>query len=95
MTYLEKVKEAVEKSHGCTATHTGTVPVREVFRGSVVWEGEVEVFTISGHPKATRCYAWGYAIEGGRTESVTVLEIPPVTSPQIAVKVAIAAQRQG
>jgi len=36
-------------------------------------------------------YAWSYR-EGDQTRSVSVLEIPPVDSPQSAVKVAIAAK---
>ena len=50
----------------------------------------VEAFDIQGHPKARRCYAWSYE-EGGETQYVTVLEIPPVDSAETAVKVAIAA----
>jgi hypothetical protein len=54
----------------------------------------VEVFTITNHPKAKRAYAWGYANEasGGKYDFVIVLEIPPVTSPETAVRVAIAAE---
>jgi hypothetical protein len=37
--------------------HRATVPVHEVFRGKTVWQGDVEVFDINGHPKAKRCYA--------------------------------------
>lgn len=95
--YLTELKRAVEVSHGCTATYAGTVPVREVFRGSVVWEGEVEVFDISGHPKAGRCFAWGVPEDSGKPgqiEATTVLEIPPVTSPISAVRAAIVAKAQ-
>lgn len=93
MDYLAEAKNAVEKSHGCTAIHVKTVPVREVFQGKVAWEGDVEVFAIDGHAKAKRCYAWGYANEKreGKFDFVTVLEIQPVVSPQTAVKAAIAA----
>lgn len=91
MDYLAEAKNAVEKSHGVTAKHLETVPVREMFKGRVAWVGEVEVFAIEGHTKAKRCYAWGYPNEKrkGKYDFVTVLEIPPVTSPETAVKVAI------
>ena len=97
MNYLAEAKTAVEKSHGCTAKHLETVPVREVFQGKPAWEGNVEVFGIEGHPKAKRAYAWGYPNEkrGGKFDFVTVLEVPPVTSPQTAVKAAIVAQARG
>jgi len=67
------------------------VPVHEVFRGETAWKGTVEVFDLSGHRKAKRCYAWQYE-DGTETKTVAVLEIPPVDSPESAVKVAIAAK---
>lgn len=73
--------------------HVATVPVKELFKGQTAWEGEVEVFDITGHAKAARCYAWGYPKDSGKGwEITTVLELPPVVSPQTAVKVAIAAR---
>jgi hypothetical protein len=74
--------------------HRATVPVHEVFRGKTVWQGDVEVFDINGHPKAKRCYAWSH-LDGAndeRTRFVAVLEIPPVSSPETAVKIAVAAE---
>lgn len=91
MNYLDEIKKAVEACHGCMATHVSTVPVKETFNGAVAWEGLVEVFALTGHPKAQRCYAWGYP-DKGAIEAVTVLEIPPVTSPQTAVKAAIVSE---
>jgi hypothetical protein len=80
--------------HNCGATWRETVPVQEVFHGQIIWKGEVEVFDLNGHPKAKRCYAWSH-LDGDndeRTRFVAVLEIPPVVSPETAVKVAIAAE---
>jgi hypothetical protein len=91
--YLVELKRAVEVSHHCTAKHSGTVPVREFFKGAVIWDGEVEIFDLTGHPKAMRCYAWGYPEENGKEgqiEAFTVLELPPITSPLTAVRAAIA-----
>jgi hypothetical protein len=62
-----------------------------IFRGEVAWDGIVETFDIEGHSKAKRCYAWSF-LENGEPQYTTVLEIPPVDSPQSAVKVAIAAK---
>src|SRR6266516_1999511 len=94
MDYLAEAKKAIEVTHRCIAAHVETVPVREVFRGETIWNGDVEVFTLANHAKAKRAYAWGYANEarGGKFDFVTVLEIPPVTSPQTAVKIAVAAE---
>lgn len=58
-----------------------------------MWNGVVEVFEITGHPKAKRCYAWAHreGDEDERTRYVAVLEIPPVESPRTAVQASIAA----
>ena len=76
--------------HGCESRHIVSKPVREVFQGQTAWEGIVEEFALTGHPKATTCYAWSYR-DGDLMRSVAVLELPPVDSPETAVKVAIAA----
>jgi hypothetical protein len=88
---IEEQKRAILAVHGATAGHVESIPVREVFRKLVAWEGVVEVYEIKGHPKATRCYAWTVE-DGGQLKTTAVLEIPPVDSAETAVKVAIAAQ---
>ena len=75
--------------HNCGAVWRETVPVHEVFRGETVWKGEVEVFDLNGHPKAKRAYGWTH---GDPEEFITILEIPPVTDAQSAVKVGVAYQ---
>lgn len=92
MEYLPELRVAIRANHGCDAVHAATVPVTETFRGQVAWQGSVEVFDLVGHRKALRCYAWGHPVDKGPREITTVLEIPPVTSPQTAVKAAIVAQ---
>ncbi len=77
--------------HKCEATHLETVPVKEVFRGQTVWGGDVEVFSVTGHSRANKAYAWS-SKQGTPEEKFTaVLEIPPVDSPQRAVQVSIIA----
>jgi hypothetical protein len=69
-----------------------SVPVEERFRSRTIWKGIVEVFNLIRHPNAKRCYAWSHP-EGEDNKGerfVTVLEIPPVDSPQTAVKISIA-----
>jgi hypothetical protein len=89
---IEKIRDAIQVMHRCAAIHAGSVPVIEMFGSKKVWEGVVEVFDLSSHPKAKRCYAWSYP-DGKETRFVTVLEIPPVESPQTAVRAAIASRR--
>jgi hypothetical protein len=94
MDYIEELQAAILNLHECESQYVETVPVVETFQGETVWQGEVEVFDIRGHPKAKRAYAWGHITgEGDQARRyVTVLELPPVDSPQTAVKVAIAAE---
>lgn len=91
--YIAELQAAILNVHGATSTHVETVPVIEEFEGETIWQGEVEVFKIRGHPKAQRCYGWGFTVnENEGRKYVAVLEIPPVDSPQTAVKIAIAAE---
>lgn len=85
--YLAELQAVFTKLHGCDAGNVETVNVVEEFQGETIWQGELKVFDIRGHPKATRGYGWGYVTgeEGGR-RYFTVLQLPPVDSPQTAVK---------
>jgi hypothetical protein len=71
--------------------------VDETVGGKTVWVGDVEVFALSGHRKAKRCYAWSRRERKNDQDErfVTMLEIPPVSSPETAVKVAISAEVKG
>ena len=91
MDYIAEIQAAFLKLHGCEAVYLETVAVREEFQGETVWKGEVEVFDIRGHPTAKRAYAWGHATgENDQARRyVAVLELPPVDSPQTAVKAAV------
>lgn len=91
MTYIEKLQSVIHKLHGGHSTHVQSVPVKEEFNGRVIWEGIVEVFQLHGHPKATHAYAWTHDTDDPENpkRSVTVLNIPPATSPETAVRVAI------
>jgi hypothetical protein len=88
---ITKLKDAIRATHGCESLWAGFKPVKEVFEGQIAWEGIVDIFDLVGHPKAKRAYAWSYR-DGDKTTSVAVLELPPVNSPESAVKVAIAAK---
>lgn len=91
MKYIEELQNAIRSLHGCESQHVETVPVTETFQGETVWKGEVEVFNIRGHPKAKRAYAWAHA-SGKKDQGkryVAVLELPPVTSPESAVRAGI------
>ena len=85
-----RLKQAVEGMYAGTATLAETVPVKEMFGSAIVWEGNVHVFDLTGNPKATRAYAWSSTFDAGaKRKFFAVLHIPPVGSPQAAVRAAI------
>lgn len=95
--YIERLKQVIFHLHKSDSKHIESVPVEEIFQGKTIWKGMVEVFTLTNHPKAKRAFAWSH--KAGKNDSderfVAVLEIPPVTSPETAVKVAIVAEVKG
>jgi hypothetical protein len=86
---IDKIQLAVEKAAGVPAKHLESAVVVETFRGQTMWEGVVEVFSLDGHPKEKRAYGWNIGT-GRDTRYTAVLELPPVVSPNSAVRVAIA-----
>ena len=76
------IKEAIEVMHHCAAHHIGSEPVAEL-RNELACDGVVEIFQLVGHPNAKWCYAW-IGRENG------VLHLPPVDSPESAVKSVLA-----
>jgi hypothetical protein len=88
------LQAAIRDWCGCESTWIESVAVREVQAGLVVWDGDVEVFDITGHPKTTRAYAWSYESMGTARRYKVVLGIPPVDDAVTAVRVAIMADSQ-
>ncbi len=91
MTYIEELQDAIRKLHGAEPIHIKSVPVKETFQGKPVWDGVVEVFALEGHPQARIAYAWTHDTDDPKKSKrhVTVLHVPPVTSPEEAVRAAI------
>jgi hypothetical protein len=89
---IDDLANAIRKLHGVESQHAESVPVKETYQGQTVWDGVVEVFDLIGHPRATEGYAWRYQGEDGQFHYTAVLKLPPVESPQDAVKAAIVAQ---
>jgi hypothetical protein len=87
---VEELQRAVETLHECRAQFVETDEVVELFQGKTVWEGTVFIFSLDGHPKATRAYAWSSPIEGStKRRYYAVLHIPPVDSAEKAVRASI------
>lgn len=90
--YIERLTKAIERAHKCRAKWVATGPIKQTSDGRTVWEGDVETFALIGHPKARRAFAWTLPQGQQNREDrlITILEIPPVTSAQAAVKMALA-----
>src|ERR1700751_6398100 len=90
--HLHKV---IERLHGGAATLAQSVPVRKTFEGKIVWEGVVRAFNLTGHPTATRAYAWSSPIEGStKRRFFAVLHTERINSPIEAVRAAIVAENR-
>ncbi len=86
---IDEFSEAIRATHGADAGLIDRVSVRDAFDGKTVWEGEVLVFSLHGHPTAQKCYAW--SVDGRVT---AVLHEWPVKSPLTAVRAAIVAENR-
>ena len=84
---IRRFQLAIFSAHECRSHLRERVFVREKFEGETVWEGEVLVFDLTGHPTAVTCYAWSV------DQRVTaVLAEGPIDSPQAAVRAAIVSE---
>jgi hypothetical protein len=88
---MTELQNAIRATHGCESQWEASVRVEEKFEGKTAWSGIVEVFALVGHPTAKYAYAWTYR-DGNQNKTTVVLKIPPVDSPQTAVRIAIASK---
>lgn len=97
MTYIEELKAVIRQLHGAEPTHVGSVPVKETFKGTAVWDGVVEVFDLMGHPTASRVYAWTHDTDDPKNprRHFTVLHLYPIKSARDAVRAAIVQEFRG
>ena len=53
MTYIKKeeLQDVIRHRYNVDARHTETVPIKETLHGKTIWDGNVEVFELIGHPK--------------------------------------------
>ena len=78
-------KDAIHATHGVQAHLVSREQVLET-DGEAVWEQEVLVFALHGHPTGLLCYAW--EVDGKVT---AILHHGPVDSPLAAIRAAILA----
>jgi hypothetical protein len=86
--YIKALERIIAEIHGCPSQHLETVRVHEVVVDRTVWEGDVEVFAVLGHPRAQRCFAWvpDHGPEGEPIRLFAVLETKLLRTALDAVK---------
>jgi hypothetical protein len=83
---IHALLDAIRHLHGVEAVHIETVHVDEHHEGERVWEGDVEMFALIGHPLAMQAYAWSETGKDGRHRFFAVLGVPPIDSASSAVR---------
>jgi hypothetical protein len=83
---IANLLHAVEGLHNCKAKYKEVFRIIEMFEGDTVWEGDVFVFDLKGHPLAKICYAWSSPVPGS---FYAVLHLGPVKSAVDAVRASI------
>jgi hypothetical protein len=76
------ISSAIGRKEGSPCLYIETVAVHEKLKGQTVWQGEVHVFDLD-RPPEERCYVW---VDSDDNRPVTVLNRPPVESPETAVR---------
>ena len=81
--------------HNCRPSHFGSEKVIETHDSKEIWSGDVEIFQIEGHPEANVAYGWAWKDGNEEIQYIGILRVPPVESPQDAVRAAIASGKFG
>ncbi len=84
---ISAFEKAIQATHGCRSALRERVEVQEAFEGEPVWEGEVLVFDLIGHPTVLTCYA-----RSVEDEVTAVLHEGPIDSARKAVRASIVSQ---
>ena len=89
------LKRAVEEFYGCEANYVSSEHVRETWDETLVFDGMVSLFGLTGHPAATRCYAWSVEQQGdGERIVYAALCIPPIQKGRDAVLASLAVKQR-
>jgi hypothetical protein len=93
---IRALVDAIRHMHGVDAKHLRTVHVHERTPDGTetVWEGDVEVFMLLGHPQATKAYAWSEPTPTGGRRFFAALHVGAVDSAARAVQGSILVDAQ-
>ena len=87
---VDALLHAIKRQHGVDARWLESVHVHATLRDDHVWDGEVQIFELIGHTKASRAYVWSYTTVGEWRRFVAVLGVDPVVDAMTAVRAALA-----
>ncbi len=62
MDEIKSLTKAIFELHTCDSKWIKSVPKKEMFGESIVWDGIVQVFKLFDHPTAEICYTWSLEI---------------------------------
>lgn len=93
-TGIPALRDAIRHVHGCESRWVESVPVHETRDGGTVWQGDVQVFDLVGHPVAKRAYAFSHSPEGGRRRIHAVLGLEPITDATTAVRTQVLSEER-
>lgn len=88
--YLDNLSKAIAVMHECRCIHFGSEEIEEKHDGETVWQGQVEIFQLEGHPDTNVAYGWGWTDDEDEIQFIGVLNVPPIESASDAVQAAIA-----
>ena len=82
-----RLKSAIERQHGGRAYLAYIDALPTTLRAGPIRDGIVFVFDPEGHPEAKRAYGWTSPVGNGDERPFhVVLQVPPITSVQDAVR---------
>lgn len=91
--YLWNLTEAIARMHDCSVSHSETTRVIEKVGDEFAFNGDVEVFDLEGHPKATKAFGWAWEDDAGEVQYIGILNVPPIDYPREAVQAAIVSKK--
>ena len=88
--YIDELSQAISTIHECNCSHFASEKIQEPHDGLGIWEGDVEIFQLEGHPEASVVYGWGWEDDDGKVQYIGILKTGDIESASDAVRAAIA-----
>lgn len=89
------LQRGIRAQYGVTTTFSHVEAVDLARDRLTAWCGNVYVFTVLGHARATHAFAWTHSDRDGHERALVVLGLPPVTTAHEAAEVALVALYRG